>query len=102
MDTLRPRDWDNVLALGQHPGQRQLRRRAADFLRDSLHRLGQMQITLEVLTLEPGMATPPVVLGNVLRRPESSGEETTSQWAVGHKTDAQFPAGLQDFALGIP
>ena len=61
-----------------------------------------MQIALEVLALEPGMATPPVVLGNVLRRLEPSGEEAASQRAVGDKADAQFPAGLQNFALGVP
>src|ERR1017187_4645366 len=88
----RPGNWDDILALSEHPGKSQLRRRTADLLRDLSHGLGQMQLALEVFALERGMVTPPVVLRNVVLRPEASSKETASQWAVGDKAVAQLAA----------
>jgi hypothetical protein len=99
---LRSRNGDDVLPLGENPGKSQLRRRTVDFLSHLSYSLGQMQIAPEIISLEPGMMTAPVVLWNVIRRLESPSEKATSQWAVSNKAGAQLPACTQDFAFRIP
>src|SRR2546425_13317908 len=57
------RAWNghDVFALSEHPGERQLRGRAALFFGYLLHPLRQGEVTLEVLTLKP-RHVPPVVV----------------------------------------
>jgi len=68
-----------MFILTKHPGKSQRCRRAADLLCDLPNCLGQMQIAFEVFALEPGMVTPPIVLGNRILRLEAFSEDAASQ-----------------------
>lgn len=61
------RDRNDVLSLGKHPGQRQLRRADASGRSQCLDLLDQLQIAIEVFALKPwGEAT--IVIGREIVR----------------------------------
>ena len=97
--SLGSRNRDDVLALGQHPGQRDLGRRALMRCRDLLDGLQQIDVALEVFGIEPGLI-PAAVLGQesieVLDRRR---EKTATERRVSHVADTEFTAGGEDLLL---
>ena len=83
----RARDRHHVRPLRQHPGQRELRRRAALLLRDRLDARDQFAVAIEVLLLEPRMRRASAIdIGERLDRP---GQEAAPQRRIGDEADAQ-------------
>ena len=68
----------DVVALGEQPGQRDLRRCGAGLGGDGLNLVDDGQVVLEVLAGEAGVGLAPVVVGGVriwpVRKPWPSGE----------------------------
>ena len=54
-DLSRTGDWCDVVALGEQPGQRDLRRGGSGLGGDGLNLIDDAQVALEVLTGEPGL-----------------------------------------------
>src|SRR5436309_651593 len=98
---LRAGNGHDVFALRQHPGQRELRRRAPLGARQLLDARHQLEVLREVLTLKAGIAAPPVVRGEVLVAPYLAREEAAPQRAVGDEADAQLPARGQNLVLRV-
>src|SRR4051812_7901944 len=98
---LRPGDGDDVLALREHPGKRELRRRRALLLGDLLHALDEAEVLVEVRSLEARVVAPVIVLGQVLERLEAAGEEAAPERAVGDETDPQLAHGGEDLVLHV-
>jgi hypothetical protein len=64
---LRPGDRNDIFALGKHPGQSNLRRRAAFGRSDLLQGLQQTEVSGQVLTLEARVIFAPVVSDQAVR-----------------------------------
>ena len=98
---LRPGDRHDVLALRQHPRERELGRRALLPPRDLLDVRHQVEVLLEVVALE-ARGVPAVVVGReVVEGAEPAGEEAAAQRAVGDEADAELAAERQDLVLGV-
>ena len=69
---LGPGDRHEVLALREHPCDRQLRRRDLQLLGDLLDLRGELQVRVEVLTGKARPATAKVVLIEILGRGEAT------------------------------
>jgi hypothetical protein len=77
-DALGAGDGSDVVALGQQPGQGDLRRGGAGLGRDGLDLVGDSQVALEVRAGEARVGLAPVVVHEVLGRADLQG------FAVGH------------------
>jgi len=89
-------DGHHVLALRQNPGQRQLRRIALLSLGYGLQAAHVCQVLFEIPTLEARAVPPPVVGRKIVDFLDFPREEAAAQRAVGHKANAQLPAGGED------
>src|SRR3954471_14803907 len=94
-------DGYDALPLGQEPGQGQLGRRHVLRGGDLLHSLHELQVLLEVLSLEPRPLATPVVLWQILEAAQLAGEEAAAERAVRDEADAQFPDGGDELVLGV-
>src|ERR1051325_148024 len=92
---------DDILALRQDPGERELRRGTLLFPRHRLHRVGERQIALEVLALKARIVAAVIVRREVLGLLEPAAQESAPQRAVGDETDPQLAAGREDLLLGV-
>src|SRR5205807_1188839 len=101
LDLLRAGDRDDVLPLGQHPGESKLARRAPLRGRHALDLFYQLQVLPEVLALEPGRVAAVVVGRQVVDGLETSGQKTAAERAVGDEADPQLAHGRQDFILHL-
>src|SRR5579884_700565 len=91
----------NVFALGYNPGQCQLAGTALLFIGNLPYSIYQFQVFIEVITLETRVVPAEVVFRNVAGVFKAAGQKAASQRAVGHKTNAQFPGGIEDFLFRI-
>src|SRR5580658_3875574 len=66
LPALSPRNRDDVFTLRKEPGQRKLARRALFFFRDVLDTRHEVEILLEVFSLETRRKSPVIVGGQVL------------------------------------
>src|SRR5947208_9298928 len=82
-------DRGDVVALGEQPGQRDLRRCGAGFGGDGLNLVDDGQVALEVLAGEAGVGLAPVVVGDVVGGADLAGEEAVAERGVGDEADAQ-------------
>ena len=57
---------DDILALREHPGERELRGRAALLLRHRLDLPDQLEVLLEILALEARMVLAEIVLREIV------------------------------------
>ena len=89
---LRARDRDDVVALRQHPRERELRRGAAFLPRDLLHERHEVEVLLEVLALEARVVAAVVVGREIVDRAELPGQEAAAERAVGDEADAELAA----------
>src|SRR5262249_59102730 len=94
------RNGHDVLPLRQYPAERQLRRGAAFLASELPHLVGEREVASEVLTLEARIRTAVVIRCEVVGVSDGTGEETTTERAVGHKADVEPPAGVQHADLG--
>jgi hypothetical protein len=94
-------DGDDVVVLRQHPRQRKLRRLAAFLLRDLLDFVYEVEILLEVFSLETGRESAVVVRGEIFEALELSGEKPAAERAVGDEAYAEFTAGREQFVFRL-
>src|SRR6185312_4857543 len=94
-------DWHDVVALGQHPSERKLRRRHATLLGEFGDAVGEPEVLLQRLLLESRVGAPPVVLGQIIERADLPGEEAATEWRVRDQADAQLPERRDDLVLWI-
>src|SRR5205823_5182812 len=99
---LGPGDGNDVLAAREHPGERKLGRRRLLLARELLDALHQLEVAVEVLSLEAGAVPAPVVCGNVLGLAELAGEEAAAERAVRHEADPELADRGQDLLLDVP
>src|SRR5581483_9677767 len=95
------RNGNDVVAAREHPRDRDLRRRCVLRLRDLLDALGELHVALEVLALEARVVAPEVVVVQLVRRGEATGEEAAAEWAVRDEPDAELAQRVEDVALEI-
>src|SRR5881398_2239538 len=98
---LRSRDGDDVLALGEHPGERELRGPAALARRERLEVAHQVEVFLEVLALEARREAAVVVGREVLEALDLPGQEAAPERAVGDEADPQLAARREDPVLRV-
>src|ERR1051326_7943127 len=91
----------NVVTLGQHPGQGKLRGATLLLSRDLFDFRHQIKVLLEVFSLKARRHAAEIVGGQVFKALELSSQKAASERAIGHKADAQFAYGGQNFILGI-
>src|SRR5262249_16051952 len=89
---LRSRDRDDVGALREHPGDRELRRRDALLRSDLLDLRRDAEIRVEVVAREPRSVAAEVVLVELVRRGESAGEKAAAERRVGNESDPELAA----------
>src|SRR4051794_25930277 len=101
-DALRPRDRDDVIALRQHPRQRELAGGDA-LLLGELADLGCEQlVALEVLTREARVAAAEVALVELLLGVgEPAGQEPAPDRRVGDEADAELAQRGEDLRLDV-
>src|SRR3954449_6603621 len=97
----RARDRDDVVALREHPGQRQLGGRAALLARDVLDDAHELEVALEVRALEARVVAAEVVGGQVVDRLDRARQEAAPERRVGHEADAQLAHRREDLLLRI-
>src|SRR6185312_3509630 len=100
-DMLGAGDRDDVLALRQHPGERQLRGRAALLLSHLLDFADERDVLLEILPLEARVIAAEIVLGEVVRRLELAGEEPAAERRISDIADAQLAHRGKHFGLRV-
>src|SRR5581483_5697910 len=88
----------------QHPGERQLRRRAVLFPGDGFDAAHEIEVALKIFSLKARVGAAPVVRRQVLLASDGAGEKTAAERAVGDKADAERAHGGQDifFRLAAP
>src|SRR5437867_669370 len=98
---LGPRDGDDVLALREHPGERELRGLAALARRERFEVAHEVEILLEVLALEAGREAAVVVGREVLEALDLPGQEAAPERAVGDEADPELATGGEDPVLRV-
>jgi hypothetical protein len=87
-DTLGAGDRGDVVALGEQPGQSDLRRCSVELGSDGLDRVDDAEVLLEVALGEARVGLAPVVVVKLLRGADLAGEEAVPEGRVGHEADA--------------
>src|SRR6266566_9902405 len=82
-------DRSDVLALGEQPSQRDLRRCSAGLGGDGLDLVDDGQVALQILPGEAGVGLAPVVVGDVVDGADLAGEEAVAERGVRDEADAQ-------------
>ena len=89
-DPLGAGDRGNVVALGEQPGQRDLRRCGVELGGAGLDLVDDAEVLLEVALGEAGVVLAPVVVGEILGGADRPGEEAVPERRVGHEADAKL------------
>src|SRR2546425_7069671 len=89
---LGPRDGEDVLALREEPGERELGRGGALLPRDLFDPAHETEIVLEIALLEARMLTASVVFRHVPGLLDSRAQEATPDGRVGDEGDAELAA----------
>src|SRR3954447_14864663 len=100
-DALAAGNRDDVVALREDPGDRQLRGRHAFRARDFFDAADQIEIAFEVLALEARRLAAVVGWFEGVDPLEGAVEESASDGRVGDEADAQLAHGRQNVVLGI-
>src|SRR2546430_11000242 len=95
------RNRDDVVPLHYRPSYRQLRRRCSFFFGDLFELGEEFEIVLDIARLKPRMIPPIVVVREILDVVHRPGEETASEWRIGHEAHVELAAGLNVAAFGI-
>src|SRR5260370_15158211 len=94
-------DWDDVVALGQYPGKRKLRRRALFRAGNFANSLHEIEIALKIIALKSWRRAPEIVFLQILRLFDFAGQKSAAQRTVRHEADAKLPANTKHFLLGV-
>src|ERR1700730_5468401 len=95
------RDWHDIVSLGKHPRQRELRRRALVLLCDFLDPCDELEILLEILTLKAWVLSPEIVLRQIITILDLSGKKSAPQRAVRHESNVQKAQRIEQPLLRI-
>ncbi len=98
---LRPGNWNNIFALSEYPGERELRRRAFFFARDVPDAGDEIEVALEIFALKPRRGASVIIFRQVFRFFDLTGQKSAAKRAVRHKPDAERAAGTENFLFGI-
>src|SRR5262249_51439961 len=98
---LRARDRSDVLALAQHPRERELTGRRALLGGDLAHAVDELEVALEVLALEARVVGAEVAGLEVVGRPEAAGEAAAAERAVGDEPDPELADRGEDLVLRV-
>src|SRR5262245_34796141 len=93
--TLGPGDRQDVVALSQAPGERELTGGDALLFRDLLDPADERDVVIEVLVLEPRVLTPPVIGGKVALIVDPSRQEAAAERRVRDVGDVKLPTRRQ-------
>ncbi|MDT5251421.1 MAG: hypothetical protein QOH07_356, partial [Mycobacterium sp.] len=93
-----PDERDDVVALGIHPCDRDLRDGHTEFGCHVSQPLDQGQVAVQVLAAEAWAVCPEIIGALPMRRPMSA-DQAARQHPVGRYADAQFAAGAEDFTF---
>src|SRR5262249_29515600 len=91
----------DVVAAMEQPGERELRRQTPLLLRERLDMPHEIEVLLEVLSLEPWHVATPVVACQVLVPFDLTRQEPSSERAVRDKADTELANRRQDLILGV-
>lgn len=94
-------DRHDVVALAEHPGQRQLRRRHPLLGGKPLERCDEGGVGLKIFRLEARHLPAEIVGGEIVGLADRPRQEAAAERAVGHETDAEFAAGGKHVLFGI-
>ena len=83
-------DRGDVVALGEQPGQCDLRRCSTRLGGDGRDLVDDAQVALEILPGEARVRLAPVVVGDVVDGADLAGEEAVAERGIGDEADAQF------------
>src|SRR5438477_10692588 len=89
----RSRDRNDVFALCQQPGERQLRGGATLTLGHCLQLVHDAEISFEVLWLKPRIPTAGIIVRQIGDGAKTAGEESSAQRTERDKTDSKLAAG---------
>src|SRR6185437_1216877 len=78
--SLGSRNWNDVFALRQDPGERQLGRSATFFRSDLAYLANEIQIALKVFSLKSGGGPPVIVRRKVFEPFNLAGKESAAKW----------------------
>ena len=92
-------NWNDVLPLGQHPGECELRGRHTFFAGDLLDLLYEPDILFEVLSLKPRAHSAIVVLSEVLKFLYRPRKESPTERRISHESEAELAACREDVIL---
>jgi hypothetical protein len=81
--------------------QRDLRRGGVELGGDGLDRVDDPEVLLKVVLDKPRVGLAPVIVGEVLRRADRSGEEAVAERRVGHEPDTELAQQRQQLGLRI-
>ena len=101
LDALGAGDGYEVIALMEHPGDRELGRGDALLGRESLDPLDELQVVREVLLAEAGLAAAKVGFRQALQVADMTGQEPVPQWGVRHEPDTELAQETQDLGLYV-
>ena len=88
-------DGNNVIPLGQHPGEGKLGGRAALFCGKPLDPIHQFHIPTEILLLETRHAAAPIVVGEIIKTGDPRSEEATAKRTICDESDAKLAHGIE-------
>jgi len=95
------RDGHNVVTLGKHPGERDMRCSTSLGCGELIEGLEQRHIAGQVFLLKARMGAPPVLLYQVVKFTNGATEKATTQWGVCHVGNPQRAAGWQPLLLRV-
>ena len=81
---------NDVVPLGQHPGEGKLCGRAALFCSKPLDPIHQFHIPTEILLLETGHAAAPIVVGKIIKAGDLGGQEPAAKRTICDEADAKL------------
>src|SRR6266480_3303394 len=94
-------NWHDVVALCQHPSERNLRRRTLLFTGDRDNSLDQIEIALKIFALKSRRRAPIIIVRQILRLFDFASQKSAAKRAVRHETDAKLTANAENFLFGI-
>jgi hypothetical protein len=98
----RARNRDDVVSLGEHPGEGQLRRGDPLAVGQLLDSLDQRGVRRDVLRREPRMAPTVVAGGEIVLAADPTGQESAPERRVRDQSDPEFAEHGQHPGLHIP
>src|SRR3954447_22673962 len=94
-------DGHHVVALGEHPGERELSGGATLFPRHRLDLVDELDVLLEILALEARVVLAEIALAEIARRLDLPSEETAPERRISDIGDAELANRRQHLGFGV-